>query len=262
MRRLFFILFFILGIVAAFCKESRYAEIDFLFDKNMFDVSDIPLGIIPGQGLCAALGSKIVGLDVTRNDSFKEIALEDSTVVIDEFVITEKYMAFHSDNSIFWNTSNRGFDGIMFNDNLFSIALATDSTLFVIRKLDNEIFEIDLKSKSSLWSTRFDEPIVSVFRIGQDIVLVSSYKIALFVNGEWNILHNHPIEIVSSAITPYGIFFGTSDALWRIHGVDEIQYIARGAISHILFDRDILYIVDNESNVYTIPFKVIDSEVN
>lgn len=241
-------------IVPSLHGEDRDATVELLFDRVLFDVSDTPVGIIPGQGLCTAIGNKIVGLDADRNDRFKEIILKDSTVTIDGFTVIGNHLVFRSDKSIIWNTLDDTMDGITFADKEFSIAPASDTTLFVIHHPEKELFEISLKNKKSLWSSRMDEPVVTLTRIGRDIVTVTTRHIALFIDGEWNIMHTHPVDITSAAFTSHGIFFGTSDALWRLHGPDEIEHVATGNVSCLLSDGDRLYVIDGENNVYAVSF--------
>ncbi len=242
------------GIAPLLHGEESDATVELLFDRGLFDVSDTPVGIIPGQGLCTAIGNRIVGLDADRNDGFKEIILKDSTVTIDGFTVIGNHLVFRSDKSIIWDTPDDTMDGITFADKGFSILPASDTTLFVIHHPEKELFEISLKNKKSLWGSRLDEPVVTLARIDRDIVTVTTRHIALFIDGEWNIMHTHPVDITSAAFTSNGIFFGTSDALWRLHGPDEIEYVATGSVSRLLSDGDRLYVIDNENNVYVVSF--------
>ena len=153
-------------------------------------------------------------------------------------------------NSVIWiDNDQQKFDGITFEDSDFKISHASDSTIFLLRGQTDTLLEIDLNSKKTIFATRFNAPPVAAVRLKAGLLVVTRHNILINDRDQWISALHHPAEILHCESTPYGLFFGTPDALWRLVAPDNIELVATGSVSGIYSNDTSIYIVDSHTNL-------------
>lgn len=237
----------ILLAVSVAAIRAEKMEIEQLLTAEDIRLDSVPLGIIPGSGLCAIFGNSILTVDPTVESRRVDVAVGDTTV-IDRFVSCGSFLAMKIHNSLVWTSATRGFAGITFEDSDFGICTASDSTVYVMR--NSGAMELGLTDGRPKVSYTFDERPVTLQKLRDGIVAVTTRRVLSLYNGEWTLIHQHPCDIRCAAITPHGIFLGTDDGLWRCGPAGSVELLANGSISSLFYDRTVLYILDGTAGLY------------
>lgn len=244
MKKLLSIVFFAISLLAV---RAEKMEIEQLLTSDDVRLDSVPLGIIPGSGLCAVFGNSIFTVDPDAESRRVDIAVGDTTV-IDNFASCGPFLVMKIDNSLVWTSTSRGFAGITFEDAGFDICAASDSSVYVLR--DTGAIELGLADKRPLGSYTLDERPLTVQKLHGGIVAVTLRRVLSLYNGEWTLIHHHPCDIRCAAITPRGIFLGTDDGLWRCGVAGSVEHIAEGSIASLFYDKAGLYVVDGTAGLY------------
>ena len=225
-----------------------------LTDNPDINYAIFNLNSIENQGLCGALENMIIGLDKERNRLFDIVEVGDSTLKIEDFFMTDNRLVVKSDNVVLW-TDGKNTDAIKLEDANFSLKAASDSSFFVIRISPSEIFEFSLSDKKPILHLPHFEPIISVFRQDDLIVVVSEKNIMGYAENQWFLLHNHPYAITTASFTPLGLFCGTEYGFWRLTDFEEIELYGELAVKKLMSDGATLYLIDGEDNIYALEFE-------
>ena len=239
----------LLAALAVLTADAEKMEIECVLESDEIQLDSVPMGIVPGAGLAAIAGSNIVTIDPEMPKRSIKVELPD-TVVIDDFVMCGTAIVMKIYDSIVWTSASYGFFGLTFENPDFSICEATDSTIYVLR--DSTAIELNIASRKPVSSYKFDDRPQSLHKLSDGVVAVLGRRVVSLYGDEWTLLHEHPCDIRSAAITPKGIFLGTDDGLWRVEHSKGVQLLLNGTVSMLFFDNSILYLVDGEGNLYRI----------
>lgn len=239
----------LMGSLAFRASAQREVRVTTLLSASDLNLDSIPTGVIPGLGLMGAFGGELATLDPDVASRKVTVAIPDS-VEIESFITAGKSIVMKTGSSVVWIDNDRQqFDGITFEDSGFRIAHASDTTFFLLREASGLLCEIGLASMDAVDSWSFSEAPVAAFRLASGLLVVTLHDIMMLDNGRWiNVLH-HPAEILCCESTPYGIFFGTPDALWRLASPGKTELVATGEASAIHFSGSSIYIIDSHSNL-------------
>lgn len=244
MKKFLIIVFTAVSLLAV---RAEKMELELLLMADDVRLDSVPVGIIPGSGLCAVFGNSILTVDPDAESRRVDIAVGDSTV-IDNFASCGPFLVMKIYNSLVWTSPTRGFAGVTFEDAGFDICAASDSSVYVLR--DTGAMELSLADKCPLGSYTLDERPLTVQKLRDGIVAVTSHRVLSLYNGEWTLIHRHPCDIRCAAITPRGIFIGTDDGLWRCSTWGSVELLAEGSMASLFYDKPGLYILDGAASVY------------
>lgn len=230
-------------------SAQREVKVTTLLSASDLSLDSVPTGVIPGLGLMGAFGGELATLDPDDTSRKVTVAIPDS-IEIESFITAGKSIIMKTGSSVVWIDNDRQqFDGITFEDSDFNIIHASDTTFFLTRKTSGLLYEIGLASKITVDSWMFDEPPLAAYRLASGFLVVTLHNILLHDGAQWiNVLH-HPTEIQCCESTPYGIFFGTTDALWRLTSPGKTELVATGEASAIHYSGSSIYIIDSQSNL-------------
>ena len=247
---------FILSVWSNLCSAAQLvnAEVEVIVAAGVYNFREMPVAVLGRMGAFGAIGNKVMALEDDGDDFVvRSFTLPDTINVEEFFFLTDKIVLKHERN-VLWVSFDGRFDGICFANDDFHIAHATDSTLLVVQPESFFISEFSMTEKNIRANYRFIEPPLTAGMVDSSMIAVTTSTLYLVTSDDTIVLHHHPLPIVCAAITPMGIFFGTDDALWRLIGIDEVEHIASGGISHIFGGSRTLYVVDTVGNLYKFSF--------
>ena len=242
----------IIALLACLCSQfagARQLKVELLLSAGELQLDSVPLNVIPGEGLFAALGNKLVNLDREGNHDLREVALPDS-VIIDDFIAAGPSLVFKCDRSLLWQTPEGGFWGITLEDADFRLIYGTPERVAIYRPGARQLLEVSLAERRPVLSMKMDEPLIAASRIGTGIVTVTQTRVLTWFEGEAGVLHRHPAVINCAAITPQGVFLGTDRGLWSVRRQDELELLGAGTVKALLCDGERLYLIDGGGNLY------------
>lgn len=230
---------------------NRSVEVDMILGAEELDLSETPIGIVPGSGIFAAYGNRLVSVEPDSAMRNVEIAIPDS-VLIDDFVFAGNTLVMKIDNSLIWTSPASGFDAVTFVDSDYSLCAATDSTVFIFSR--DMAMEFNLKRKKPDVSVQLGCRPVEARKLKDGMLLATDKTVLSLFNDEWTLLHSYPGLINAAAFMPDGIFIGTDEGLWRIAGGGVVELLAQGQVRKMYNDNSVLYILDGEGNLLSLSF--------
>lgn len=220
-----------------------------LNNGDSINMTDIYFTSIPGKGLYSIVGTTLISMEPDRLD-IPDFSFPDSSYYCEQVVFLSSIITYKSANSILYVNERKKTRGFELNTDSFSIAYASDTSIYVLTK--GQVFEFNPRQGKPriIFTAPVPEDIIMYSVFASDTLVAFDNKLCFKKNKQCQILAELPQKIACIDISMHGIWIGTSDGLYRYNGRNKLICVDEKPIRQILNDGDYLYIITENSSIY------------